>query len=175
MTTTNKWYSYLRVTTIRIDIHPAGKIRPTHHTHPMLSPCMVLDHTNLTWSTYSNLSRAINIFGQISRLPRKRAPDIIPSTPAGRPICGSVPSFSPEPTNEAVGLSQTSVDDEGLLDSYHQHAINTVNTCSRGPTHRSLINTGGCYNLEGAGFSHITPRPSQPTVSPFHLRAPPGL
>jgi hypothetical protein len=41
--------------------------------------------------------------------------------------------------------------------------------------HRSLIDTGGGYSLEGAGFPYATPQPSQPTVSPFHLRAPPGL
>jgi hypothetical protein len=44
-----------------------------------------------------------------------------------------------------------------------------------GATHRSLIDTGGGYSLEGASFSHTTPRPFQPTVSPFHLRAPPDL
>jgi hypothetical protein len=93
------------------------------------------------------------------------------------PICGSVPSFPSKPTNEAVGLSQASVNDKllGLLGPYHQHAIGTFNTCSRGPTHWSLINIGGGYNLRGASFSHTTPRPSQLTVSTFHLRAPPGL
>jgi hypothetical protein len=29
--------------------------------------------------------------------------------------------------------------------------------------------------LEGAGFPHATPQPSQPTVFPFRLWAPPGL
>jgi hypothetical protein len=95
----------------------------------------------------------------------------------GWPIHRSVPSFSPKPTNEAVGLSQASVNDKllGLLGPYHQHAIGTFNTCSRGPTHWSLINIGGGYNLRSASFSHTTPRPSQLTVSTFHLRAPPGL
>jgi hypothetical protein len=36
-----------------------------------------------------------------------------------------------------------------------------------GPTHRSLTDTGGGYSLEGVGFSHTTPRPSQSTVLPF--------
>jgi hypothetical protein len=31
----------------------------------------------------------------------------------------------------------------GLLGSYHQHVISTFNTCSQGPTHRSLTDTGG--------------------------------
>jgi hypothetical protein len=92
-------------------------------------------------------------------------------------IRGSVPSFSPKPTNEAVDLSQASVDDKllGLLGPYHQHAISTFNTCSRGPTYRSLTDTVEGYNLGGAGSSHTTPRPSQLVISPFHQRAPPGL
>jgi hypothetical protein len=53
----------------------------------------------------------------------------------------------------------------------HQHAIGTFNTCSRGPTHRSLIDIGRGYNLGGSDFPHTTPCPSQPTVSNFHLRA----
>jgi hypothetical protein len=59
-----------------------------------------------------------------------------------------------------------------LTGPIYQHAIGTFNTCSWGPTHRSLTNTGGGYNLGGADFSHSTPRPFQPTVSAFHLRAP---
>jgi hypothetical protein len=95
----------------------------------------------------------------------------------GRPICGSVPSFSSKPTNELVGLSQTSVMDKllGLLGPYHQHAIGTFNTCSWRPTHQSLTDTGGGYNLEGAGFPRTTPRPSQSTVFHFHLGGPSGL
>jgi hypothetical protein len=49
----------------------------------------------------------------------------------------------------------------------HRHAIGTFNTCSRGPTHRSLTDTGGGYNFEGAGLPHTTPRPFQPAVSTF--------
>jgi hypothetical protein len=80
-------------------------------------------------------------------------------------------------TNRAVGKSQASVDNLllGLPGPYHWYAIGTFNTCSRGPTHRSLTDTTGGYNLRDAGFSCTTPRPSRPAVSPFHLRAPPGL
>jgi hypothetical protein len=39
---------------------------------------------------------------------------------------------------------------------------------------RSILDGGG-YILGGAGFRHTTPRPSQPVVSPFHLRALLGL
>jgi hypothetical protein len=44
-----------------------------------------------------------------------------------------------------------------------------------GPTHWSLIDMGGGYNLGGFGFPHHTPRPSQPVISAFHLRVPLGL
>jgi hypothetical protein len=57
---------------------------------------------------------------------------------------------------------------------YH-HAISMFNTCSWGPTHRSLTNTGGGYNVGGTDFPHHTSRPSQPAVSAFHLRVSPGL
>jgi hypothetical protein len=39
----------------------------------------------------------------------------------------------------------------------YQHAIGTFNTCLRGPTHRSLTDTGGDYSLGGASFLHTTP------------------
>jgi hypothetical protein len=56
-----------------------------------------------------------------------------------------------------------------LLGPYLQHVIGTFNTCSRGLTHQSLTDTGGSYNLGGAGFPHHSLRPSQPTL----LRFPP--
>jgi hypothetical protein len=92
-------------------------------------------------------------------------------------MCGFVPSFSPELAIEAVDVKPPIVDGRllGLLGPYHQHAISTLNTCSRGPTHQSLTDIGGGYSLGGAGFPHTTPRPSQPAFSTFHLRAPPGL
>jgi hypothetical protein len=95
---------------------------------------------------------------------------------AGWPIRRSIPIFSLKPTNEAVSLSQASVDNKllGLLGLYHQHAIGTFNTYSRGPTHWFLTDTGRGYSLKGAGFAHTTPRPSQLTVFTFHLRALPG-
>jgi hypothetical protein len=53
--------------------------------------------------------------------------------------------------------------------------ISIFNTCSRGPTHRSLTDKSGGYNHESADFPQTTPRPSQPTVFTFHLSAPPDL
>jgi hypothetical protein len=87
----------------------------------------------------------------------------------GSPIRGSVPSFSPEPTNEGMEKVKTSINSRllGLPGPYHRHAIGVFNTCSRGPTERSLTDTGRGYNLGGADLPQPTPRPSQPAVSPF--------
>jgi hypothetical protein len=114
-----------------------------------------------------NLSWGTDRFGQIPLLPRKRAPDN--PQHAGWLIHGSVPSFSPEPANEARGVSQASDSDQllGLPGPYYRHVIGTFNTCSRRPTERSLTDTGGGYNLGGAGFPRTTPRPSWPVVSSF--------
>jgi hypothetical protein len=89
----------------------------------------------------------------------------------------SIPSFSPTITNKAVGKSQASVDNRllGLLRPYRRHAIGTFNTCLSGPTHRSLFDTGGGYNLGGVSFPHHTPRPSQLTVLHFPPKGPPDL
>jgi hypothetical protein len=94
-----------------------------------------------------------------------------------RLIRRSVSSVSPTTANEAVEKRQDSVDNQllGLLGSYHRHVIGTFNTCSWGPTHRSLTGTGEGYSLEGASFPHTSPRHSQPMVSHFHLWALPGL
>jgi hypothetical protein len=75
------------------------------------------------------------------------------------------------------GESQTSINNMplGLPGPYQRHAIGTFNTCSRGPTHRFLTDIGGGYNLRSVGLPHTTPRPSQPTVSTFHLRVLSGL
>jgi hypothetical protein len=64
----------------------------------MLSPRMVQDLMYLTWSTYNNLLRSLNSDKQ-SHYPQEK---------------GSVPSFSPEPVIEAVGVKPPSVDDRLL-------------------------------------------------------------
>jgi hypothetical protein len=77
----------------------------------------------------------------------------------------------------AVEKSQAPVDNRllGLPGPYHRYAISTFNTCSRGPTERSLIDTGEGYNLRGAGLPH-THSPTFPTSCPYFLLvAPPGL
>jgi hypothetical protein len=73
-----------------------------------------------------------------------------------------------------VGVKLTSVDCRllGLLGPYLRRAIGMFNTCSRGPTHWSLTDRSGGYNLGGAGFPHTTPRPSQPMVLHFPPKGP---
>jgi hypothetical protein len=153
-----------------------GKTRPTRHIR---FPCqstyaqrMLLVGDSHMWQPFT--SRQQSLAGQM--LPRKGAPKTIHSTPADRPAGPYLVSLPRQPMKQ-WGQSQASIDSRllGLLDPYHQHAIGTFNTCSWGPTHRSLTITGGGYNLGGPGFPHTTPWPFQPVVSPFHLRAPPGL
>jgi hypothetical protein len=96
---------------------------------------------------------------------------------AGWLIRGSVPSFSPEPANKAGGVSQAPDDDQllGLPGLYHRHAIGTFNTCSRGPTERSLTETGGGYNLECVVLSHTHSLTFPTNCLPFPLVAPSDL
>jgi hypothetical protein len=93
------------------------------------------------------------------------------------PIRGSIPSFPPEPANEAGGVSQAPDGDQllGLPGPYHRHAIGTFNTCSWGPTERSLTDTGGGYNLGGAGLPHTYSLTFPTSCLHFPLVAPPGL
>jgi hypothetical protein len=81
-------------------------------------------------------------------------------TTHGRPSC-SIQSSSGDvvPMVPDLVKSQASVDNRllGLPDPYLWHAIGTFNTCSWGPTHRSLTDTGRGYNLGGVGFVHHTP------------------
>jgi hypothetical protein len=172
----NKRYSYPRVVVIRIDVHPVGDTQPTRHTHPTLSVRMVPDHTYLTRSTHSNLSRSHDQSWAGPLLPRKKASDTIHTTTADWSTGSYLVPLLIQPMKQ-WGQTQPSVDSQllGLPGPYHRHAISTLNNCSRWPTHQSLTDTGWGYNLGGAGLPHTTPRPFQPAVSTFHLRAPPGL
>jgi hypothetical protein len=169
-------YAYLRVKMIQIDVHPTGEnlTNPTHmlptvvHVRPAYASCGRFPYLATFHESLSELDRVT--------APEKKGSRHNPHN-AGWPILGSVPNFSLEPTNEAVEKGKTSINSRllGLPGWYHHHAIGTFNTCSWGPTHQFLTDTGGGYNLGGVSFSHTTPWPSQPAVSPFHIRAPPGL
>jgi hypothetical protein len=168
-------YSYSRVAAIQNDVHPAGETQPTRHTLSTLSQHMVHDHTYLMWSTYSNISYSCQQIWTDSLHPRRRAPDTIHSTTTVRST-GPYPSSLPQQPNSS-GEKSTPVGNWllGLPGSYHRYAIGTFNTCSRRPTERSLIDTGGGYNLGGAGLPH-THSPTFPTSCPhFPLMTPSGL
>jgi hypothetical protein len=152
------------------------KARPTWHIRfPRQSTyarCTLSVGSPRMWQPFMKSSTVIDR----ATAPEKKGSQHNPQH-TGWPIHWSVPSFSPEAAIEAVGVKPPYVDNQllGLPGPYHRHAIGTFNTYSRGPTHQSLTNTGGGYNLGGAGFPHITSRPAQPAISPFHLRAPPSL
>jgi hypothetical protein len=124
-------------------------------------------HMYLTWFAYNNILLVVNSVGQILLLLRKIAPDS--TSQLGWVAHRTRLSFSPNTIIKPVGLSQSSVDDMllGLLGSYLQHTISTCNTCSRGSTHWSLIDTDGGYNLVG-----VIPNRRSFT---FHLMVPLGL
>jgi hypothetical protein len=145
-----------------------GKIQPTHRTLSTLGLRMALDHTYLTWSMYSNLLWVTDRFGWIQLLPRNRDSRLHPQH-ADWPICGSPPSFSPLHGQWSNRLKSSFCRWQAtrLIEPIYQYAISMFNTCSRGSTHRSLTDTGGGYNLVGAGFPHHTLWPSQPMVLCF--------
>jgi hypothetical protein len=152
-----------------------GKPQLTCHTFSTLSPRMVHDHMYLTWSTYSNLSYNRQQIWIDPLHPRRRAPDTIHSTMVIRSV-GPYPASLPQQPKSS-GKKLTHVDNRllGLSGPYHRHAIGAFNTCSRGQTEWSLIDTGGGYNLGGVGLPH-THSPTFPTSCPhFSLMAPPGL
>jgi hypothetical protein len=136
---------------------------------------MDLDHTYLVWSIYSNLSRTRQQIWIDPLAPRRRAPNIIHSTMADRSAGSYSVSLSKQPIKQWEKSNFCCQPATMLTGLIYQHVICTFNTCSRGPTHWSLTDTSGGYNLGGAGFLHTTPWPFQPVESTFHLRVSPGL
>ncbi len=124
-----------------------GKTRLTRHTLSTLSPCMLLDHTYLMRSTYSNLLWNHQHRWTESLLLRKRAPDPIHNMMAYRSVC-PYPVFLPRQSFKQWGQSQPSFDGWllGLPGPYPRHVISTFNTFSRGSTHWFLIDIGGGYH-----------------------------
>jgi hypothetical protein len=95
-------YSYLRVSAIWIDIHPIGE-NPTNTPRTLPTPVHVrLAYASCGWSPYG--ATFYESSTELSRLtaPEKNGSQHNPQC-AGWPIHRSVPSFSPEPTNKAVG------------------------------------------------------------------------
>jgi hypothetical protein len=136
------------------------------------------------WSTTIRISRGPHIatfhivVNRFEQIHCTREEGLLTQSTARRPsdprVCTQLLSHN---SQRAVGKSQAPVDNLLLVlpGPYHPHAIGTFNTCSWGATERSLIDTGGGYNLGGAGLPH-THSPTFPTSYPhFPLLAPPGL
>jgi hypothetical protein len=87
---------------IRIDVHTVGE-KPDKHDMYTSRASPHSPHVCFLRAVHvcGNLSLAINSVGRTLLLPKKRAPDTIPSTPAGR-YAGLSPSFSPKTAIEIV-------------------------------------------------------------------------
>jgi hypothetical protein len=82
----------------------------------------------------------------------------------------SVTQFLSQHNHWSSNESQIFVDSRllDLSNPNHQHAINTLNTCSRVPTHRYLTDTGGGYRIENLRIatSLSPPFPSEGSINP---------
>jgi hypothetical protein len=145
----------------------------TYDSHT--SPCTPGVRFMQAVSVRGNLSRVINRVGQSRCSREKGLPTQSTSCRLTDPRVRT--QFLSRANQWSSGESHTSINSMllGLPGSYHRHAIGTFNTYSWGPIERSLIDTGGGYNLEGVGL----PRTHSPTFlasySQFPLVAPSGL
>jgi hypothetical protein len=142
-------------------IHMTRTLSVPVHVHHSYASCMWQPFT-VTQQSWTD-----------SLLPRKSDPDS--SSQLSWVACRTCLSFSPKHNQWSSVLKPNiywQISYINLLDPYHQYVISTFNTCSRGPTHRSLTNTGGGYNLRGAGLPHHTHRPSQLMVLHFPPKGP---
>jgi hypothetical protein len=138
------------------------------HVRPAYTSCGQSPYVATFHQSSTELSRPAT--------PEKKGSRHNPQRAADRSVGPYPASLSSQPLKQ-WGQSQASINGRllGLLGSYHQYTISTFNTCSWGPTERSLTDTDGGYNLGGVSFPCTTPRPSRPVVSPFHLSALPSL
>jgi hypothetical protein len=152
-----------------------GKTRPTHSTISTLSLCMVYDHRYLTWSTHSNLPYDCQHIWTDPLHPRRRALDIIHSTPADWSIgpyqvlshnspwsSGEKSSFYWHPTTRLTGSISPA------CDRYVQYLLVGANT---------LVLNRHRRGLSPWRFRFVTYNsPAFPTSClHFSLRALPGL
>jgi hypothetical protein len=160
MIATNKRYSYLRVTVIRIDVHPVGEKPDPHATHFPRSVSVWPSTIRISRGTrISTFHVAVNRFEQI-HCPGEQWL-----------LTQSIARRLTDPWVRTQLLSHNSQWSSGEKSSFcwqpaarltgpiYQHVVGTFNTCSWGPTHRSLTDTGGGYNIGGVGFSYTTARP----------------
>jgi hypothetical protein len=161
---------------IRIDVHPTGE-NPTNTSCTL--PASV--HVCPTYAFYEQ-SPYVATFHESSielsrpTTPEKKGSRHNPQRAADR-SAGPYPASLPSQPMKQLGQRQASINSRllGLLGSYHQYAIGTFNTCSWGPTERSLTDTGGSYNLEGVGLPHTHSLTFLTRCPHFPLVAPPDL
>jgi hypothetical protein len=166
----------MRVTVIRINVHPIGEIWYTWYVpfprQSTYATCTLPAGSPRMWQSFMLTKQSWTD----TLLLRKSVPKSTsqPSWVAH----GTCPSFSPNNNHWSSALKSNIcwwICYIGLLGPYLQHVISTFNTCSQGSTHRSLTDTGRGYNLRGDGFPHHSSCPSQSMVLRFPLRASLGL
>jgi hypothetical protein len=147
-TTTNK---YLLISESRDNSNRCTPCREKSDQHATRFPCSVR-----VWSMTIRISRGphiatfhtiVNRFEQIHCTQEEGLPTQSTARRSSDPrVCTQLLSHNRQ---RAVEKSQAPVDNRllGLPGTYHRHVIGMFNTCSRGPTERSLIDTGGGYNL----------------------------
>jgi hypothetical protein len=141
-------------------------------------------HSVRVWSTTIRISRGphiaifhtvINRFEQIHCTREEGLPT---QSTARRPSDPRVHTqLLSHNSQRAVGKNRAPVDNRllGLPGPYHRHAIGTFNTCLRGPTERSLIDTGRSYNFGGAALPHTHSLTFPTSCTHFPVVAPSGL
>jgi hypothetical protein len=164
----------MRVTAIRIKVHPAGE---NPNNTPRMLPTPI--HARPVYAFYGQSSYVTTFHWLLRSRNRSLPPEKVLATkdrlaqPSSWVASFLLPCDSPGVGERDFGPMVHSY--SGLLDLYHQHAIGTFNTCSRGSTHRSLTDTGGGYNLGGAGLSYTHSPNFLTSCLHFPLMAPPDL
>jgi hypothetical protein len=174
MTATNQW---LLIFESHDDLNRCTPCRGKLDQHAICPPCLICIWCwtiHLTCSANDNLS-LVPTKSKEAPTPRRSIDSQRQTGPAvilgGLILPPMRPPWSRGERFQPSGYTTTSA----YWVHKHQHAIGIFNTCSRGSTHQSLIDTGRGYSFEGVGLLHTIPCPSQPTISTFYLRALPDL
>jgi hypothetical protein len=123
-------YSYPRVVAIQIDVHLQGQTRPIWDIR---FPCQSTYVGRTLPAGYPHMWQPFVMSSTVmdrASAPKKKGSRHNPQR-VDWLIRGSIPSFSPEPAIEVVGVKPPSVRNQllGLPGPYHRHVIGTFNTC----------------------------------------------
>jgi hypothetical protein len=142
---------------IQINVHLTEE-NPTNTTHMLPMPVHIRPvYAFCGWSLYMLIFHESST--ELNRVTahEKRTPDTIHNTPTDRSAGSYLVSLLSQPMKQWRKSNIYQQQATRLTGPYHRHAIGIFNTWSWGPTRRSLIDTGGGYNFEGADFPHTTP------------------